>query len=128
MANILVIEDDTPVLKLICQILESDGYSVLSAKDGEEGIALFHENSIDLIITDMLMPNKDGVEVILEIKELLADVGILAISGGGRGMDARLSLQIAKEFGAVETLAKPFSRQELLDAVSVLLEPDVQGL
>ncbi len=122
MVRILVIDDDAAVRELICQILEGEGYAVQQAADGNEGLRLFRQNPHDLIITDMIMPGKDGVEVMMEMKELLPDVRILAISGGGRGMDANFNLEFAIDFGALRTLAKPFSRREMVDSVKALLQ------
>ncbi len=84
MSNILVIEDDEQVSVVIKKMIEREGHNVLEAADGVEGLRIFRENRIDLTVTDILMPEKDGILTILELKKLSSSVKIIAISGGGR--------------------------------------------
>ncbi len=84
MSNILVIEDDEQVSVVIKKMIEREGHNVLEAADGVEGLRIFCENRIDLTVTDILMPEKDGILTILELKKLSSSVKIIAISGGGR--------------------------------------------
>ncbi|OSM02050.1 response regulator [Magnetofaba australis] len=121
MASVMIVDDDAAVRALLRQILEDEGHRVSEAGNGREGVDRFSHEPHDIIITDMLMPEKDGVEVIMELREKFSGVKIIAISGGGRGLDAAFNLKVAKDFGAFATLAKPFSRQEVLDAVGQLL-------
>jgi DNA-binding response OmpR family regulator len=120
MARILVIDDEAPVRNMLRQMLEKEGYEVVEAPDGAIGMRLFHEQSIDLIITDILMPEKEGIETILELRKSAPQVKIIAISGGGRTVKLDV-LPIAQSFGAARTLAKPFERRELLEAVRAVL-------
>nr|WP_176704648.1 response regulator [Candidatus Magnetococcus massalia]CRH08252.1 Response regulator receiver protein [Candidatus Magnetococcus massalia]CRH08319.1 Response regulator receiver protein [Candidatus Magnetococcus massalia] len=121
-ASVLIIDDDMAVRELLRQILEDDGHEVFEASDGLEGVRAFQKRPTDLIFTDMLMPEKDGVEVIMELRDIAPSARIVAISGGGRGLDAHFNLRVAEDFGALVTLAKPFTRGEVLDAVQTLLD------
>ena len=116
MARILVIEDDFRVRTVIRKMLEKEKHEVVEAPNGEAGMNLYREKSADLIITDILMPDKEGIETIIELRRDFPKVKIIAISGGGRiGPGDYLSL--AKKVGATTTLLKPFSRQELIETV-----------
>ncbi|MBF0368354.1 MAG: response regulator [Magnetococcales bacterium] len=121
MARILVIDDDVGVRELLRAFLDEAGHQVVEAPDGRQGVQLFRDEPADLVITDILMPEKDGVEVIMELKERYPEVRILAVSGGGRGLEAEVNLRVAKEFGAMHVLPKPFTQQELQEAVTALL-------
>lgn len=116
MARILVIDDEEMVRDTIRKALERDGHSVGEAADGEEGVKLFQEKQPDLVITDILMPNKEGIETIQELCKLQPDALIIAISGGGRMNDTSWLLP-AKIFGAISVLEKPFSLDVLRHAV-----------
>lgn len=120
MAHILVIDDDAPLRSLVREILEREGHSVADAEDGDEGLHLFRERLPDLVITDIIMPGKEGIETIQELRGECPGVRILAISGGGtRGPSG--PLWDARLLGADETLAKPFRIAELRDAVRRIL-------
>ncbi|MBM3225343.1 MAG: response regulator [Candidatus Tectomicrobia bacterium] len=120
MRRILLIEDDPLARDMLRQMLERAGYKVVEAEDGRTGIQHFQATAIDLIITDILMPDQDGLETIQELRRLDPDAKIIAISGGGQTGLLDL-LPIAEKLGAQATLRKPLRRQELLDAVSQLL-------
>jgi CheY-like chemotaxis protein len=120
MTSVLVIDDEAPVRKMLRHMLERAGYTVIEAKDGGMGMRLYHEHPTDLIITDILMPGKEGVETILQLRKLYPQVKIIAISGGGR-MNKHDLLTTVEHLGAVRTLAKPFERQELLTTVQEVL-------
>ncbi|MBL7178351.1 MAG: response regulator [Desulfobacteraceae bacterium] len=121
MARILIIDDDPQILNMLGQTLEREGYEVIGAPDGKEGLRLYRENPTDLIIADLIMPEKEGIETIMELRRDFPDVKIIAISGGGR-LDPEQYLSMAKSFGAQYTFAKPVAREELLNAVRELLE------
>ena len=121
MARILVIDDDDQILRTLHQVLEMEGHEVVDASNGKEGMRLFREQGAGLIITDIVMPEKEGLETIMELRRDFPDIKIIAISGGGR-VDPESYLTLAKGFGALRTLAKPFEREELLVAVRELLE------
>ena len=117
MARILVIDDEEPTRSVLRAILEPAGYDVVDASDGEEGIARYRQEPADLVITDILMPKKQGLETIQELRRDFPDVKIIAISASG--LDDYLSL--ARDQGALRTFAKPFDRGELMTAVEELL-------
>ena len=106
-------------------MLEAAGHTVVTAQDGNQASKMMAASKIDLVITDLLMPERDGLEFITEIRKKYAGVKIIAMSGGGRV--ARDSyLRIAKTFGAQFLLEKPFSQAGVLEAVqTVLKEPEV---
>ncbi|MFC1592021.1 response regulator [Thermodesulfobacteriota bacterium] len=118
--SILVIEDDEQVRILLKKMLENAGYSVAEAPNGEIGITMYRENPQDLVITDLIMPEKEGIET---IRELLSDnpgAKIIAISGGG-SVDPEQYLHMAERLGVLKTFAKPFRREEILQAVQELI-------
>jgi DNA-binding response OmpR family regulator len=121
--QILVIEDDFAVRELILQTLSKAGYQVIAAGDGVEGLNLFREKNPALVITDIVMPQKEGLQTIIELRQQSPDVKVIAMSGGGRYCNADY-LKLAKKFGARRTVSKPFMRDEMLAAVKeVLAEP-----
>jgi len=120
MARILVIDDDVLVLDMLYESLTREGYDVLRASNGEEGMRLYREEPVDLIITDIVMPEKEGIETIIELRQDFPDVKIIAISGGGR-IGTKDYLQMAKIFGVQRTFTKPVARQQLLDANQALI-------
>jgi CheY-like chemotaxis protein len=120
MSRILVIEDDEMVRTSVAKILVLMGHTVVEARDGKEGLALFSESGADLVITDLVMPEKEGLEVMMEIKRTHPATRIIAISGGGRRGPGDL-LRIAKHLGAAKVLSKPFSFEGFKAAVTEVL-------
>src|SRR5438093_11455022 len=104
MARILFIDDDPPTLDLFGQILKGAGHEVIMARDGVTGIALYLKNPTDLIITDIMMPVKDGMEVISELKRDFPEVKIIAISGTGPDERRALLLDVSRSLGAKRAL------------------------
>jgi len=123
MRRILVIDDEAGARQLLRRVLEREGYFVVEAKNGEEGIDLFRADPCDMIITDLVMPVKDGLKTIVDVREFAPTVPVLAISGGGTIAKERY-LAAAGFIERVETLAKPFTREELVDAVQRMLKHD----
>jgi len=121
MARILVIDDDEQVLDMLYQSLTREGYDVLRASNGEQGLRLYRQEPVDLIITDIIMPEKEGIETIIELRQDFPDVKIIAMSGGGR-IGTKDYLHLAKIFGVQRTFTKPVAREQLLDAITELLE------
>ena len=121
MANILIIDDDNQFRTMLRKMIERNGHEVVEASDGKEGIKRYRKNPTDLIITDLIMPEKDGIETIQELKKDFPDIKIIAISGGGR-LGPQDYLHIAKMLGAKRTLTKPIELPELLKAIDELLE------
>jgi len=121
MPCILVIDDDEQFLGMMDTMLKLGGYEVLVARDGREGIRICEKTHLDLVITDVIMPEMDGLEVIMELKRRFSGVKIVAVSGvGGRNGPGRY-LEIATFFGAHSTLTKPFSQEKLLKTVKELV-------
>lgn len=124
MSRILVIEDDVATADSIAQMLRQAGFEVACAANGAEGIAQQRRLPADVVITDLLMPEKDGIEVIIELQRLTPGLGIIAISGGMHGSELNL-LPAAKQLGARYTLPKPFRKETLLSLVSAASRPTV---
>jgi len=120
MAHILLIDDDNLLRGLLRINLEEAGYTVTEARDGKEGLALQAQSPADLVLTDLIMPEKEGVETIIELRKKHPKVKIIAMSGGGRG-SATDYLQTARKLGAARTLCKPFTDEELLAAIQEVL-------
>jgi DNA-binding response OmpR family regulator len=121
--TVLIIEDDPIMLRALGHAFQRAGCQIVGARDGEEGLARFLERTPDLVITDILMPKREGVETILAMKARAPHVKILAISGGGR-LGAEEILGLAAGLGADAILPKPFRSTEILAAARRLLEPD----
>ncbi len=116
---ILLIDDEDNFRCVLKQVLVNAGFEVVEASNGAEGIRYFYEKPADMIITDIIMPEKEGIETILELKNAFPDVKLIAMSGGGwYGTD--IDFDMAKKLGA-KTLDKPFALQDLLDTVCELL-------
>jgi len=121
MATILLIEDDQDYLYVLSVIIERLGHKVVKAANGKEASRIFEKTSCDLVITDLLMPEKDGFETIREFGKRWPAVKIIAISGGGN-IRPDFYLEMAEQIGAWHTLAKPFSRDDLASVVARALE------
>ena len=120
MAKILVLDDEPSILLMIKKMLEKAGHEVAIALNGKEGMLLFEKNKPDLLITDIIMPEKEGLETIFELRRMYPDLKIIAISGGGRiGPDGYLPG--AKLLGANMIFQKPLDQKEFVNAVAQLL-------
>ena len=124
MARILIIEDDIQLQKMLHQMLIHEGYEVQVACNGIEGIKCYHNTPADLVLTDIIMPEKSGIETISDLKKIHPEVTIIAMSGGGRA-DIKL-LEIAKILGAQRTINKPFTREKLLTTIKEVLKESSQ--
>ncbi len=120
MARILIIDDDPQIREMLKQLFERAGYEVLVAPEGKTGLRLHQMTPADLIITDIVMPEKEGLETIMDFRRNFPAVKIIAISGGGM-IEADKYLETAKAMGAHMTFPKPFQLKELLQAVRNLL-------
>ncbi len=121
MMKILIVDDDPNGLYMLEVMLKESGYEVASAANGVEALEKLNAEDFDLIITDLIMPEKEGLEIIMELRRDFPGVKIIAMSGGGR-VDPVEYLSIAKNFGAQYTFTKPIERKELLNAVRELLK------
>lgn len=113
---VLVIDDDEIVRHTVQQILQGENYDVVSAADGKKGMQLFRALQPDLVITDIIMPEQEGIETILQMRTEQPDAKIIAISGGARIGNADF-LAIARKLGACDGLAKPFDPDDLVASV-----------
>lgn len=118
-SRVLLIDDNVDLTSMLSLCLQADGVDVMVAADGEAGLALLKERPVDVVVTDLFMPDKDGIETIVELKKRYPDVKIVVMSGftsiGGTDY-----LGVARELGAVTTLKKPFDPAELSKVVREL--------
>ena len=121
MSHILVIDDDEHIRELINIMLEGEGHSVVLAEDGMIGLKRLEQETFDLIITDIIMPNQEGIETIVQIKAKNPEAKILAISGGGR-IGSTNYLTLAENFGVDKTMSKPFYHKDFIGCIKELLE------
>lgn len=121
MANILLVDDEELIRFTLCEVLEAAGHAVVAVKNGAEALQRLAGGAFDIVVTDIVMPVKEGVETIAEIKASYPGLRILAISGGGRlGADGLLDR--ARSVGADAILRKPFNGEEFLARISAMLD------
>ncbi len=125
MPRILIIDDNQQIQLMLKETLEDEGYEVRVTSNGKEGMHCWHKEPFDLVITDLLMPEKEGLETIMELRRESPTTKIIAISGGLRtnGLDVFDQLGLAKRLGANRIFRKPVSLTDFLKAVEELLEP-----
>ena len=121
MMSILLVDDDDEFLAMLSKVLTHAGYKVQQASDGQQAIDLYRKHASDLVITDLVMPEKEGIQLIVELRRLKGKVKIIAISGAGQNQKGEY-LKMAEVLGAQRVLVKPFSEQEILDAVNEVLK------
>lgn len=121
MARILIIDDDSSLRQMLQRHLNRQGHDTLTAENGLVGVQLFESDSFDLVITDIIMPEQEGLETISQLKNRNSQVGILVISGGG-SITADEYLKLALALGADAALAKPFNLSELDRTVNDMLQ------
>lgn len=128
MRHILLVDDDERIRRMVRQALESRGFSVVEACNGREALGLWEARAPDLVLTDINMPEMDGIELLLAVLKRSEGVPVVAMSGGGL-IPQELLLGNAKLLGAVEVLAKPFTLPELIDALLVAFQaaPGLRG-
>jgi YesN/AraC family two-component response regulator len=116
MARILVVDDEAMLRGVVRKMLERNGHEVFDAADGELGTEAYRRLLTDIVITDIVMPNKNGIQLIIDLKLEFPSVRLIAMSGGARTSE-RDFLEVAKQYGVRQVLHKPFSRAELEAAV-----------
>ena len=121
MASIMVVDDERQTRMMLRQMLERANYEVMEAENGYEAIQIFRQHPVDLIIMDLIMPRKEGIETIIEMRAEFPYIKIIAMSGGGR-VSSETYLELAAKLGALRTLAKPIEREVLLDSIREVLE------
>lgn len=122
----LVVDDDPLVRDVVARTLGTAGYDVVCASNGTEAVKLFASHPCPVVVTDIVMPEKEGIETIIELKRLDPQVKILAISGGGRERGKEF-LRYASRLGANAVLSKPFRKAELLEIISGFLDNEKAG-
>jgi DNA-binding NtrC family response regulator len=120
MQRILIIDDEIHILLMLKKMLERAGYEIDLASNGQEGLEVFRNDPPDLVITDIIMPEKEGLETIREMKKEQPDLKILAMSGGGK-ISADNYLDTARIFGASGIIEKPFNQSRLVSLVREIL-------
>jgi CheY-like chemotaxis protein len=125
MSRILVVDDDISFRKMLRLTLTKLGHAVTEARDGNEALEVIREAPVDLVMTDLIMPGREGVETIEALRHEYPALKIIAMSGGGR-MSAFQYLEIARCMGAHRTLEKPFSTVALEQAIAAVLAPPVE--
>ena len=129
MGSILIVDDEEDIRDALTMVLEGAGYDVMVASNGNEAVKLQREQPVDLIITDIIMPEKDGVSTIKELRQKFPGIRIIAISGGGGvqpleyvpdAITTTAYLAAAKEAGADRVFTKPFERKDMIKAVDEL--------
>jgi CheY-like chemotaxis protein len=122
MARILLVDDDEYVRRPVRANLENAGHSVDEVANGREAVAAYLHEPYDVVVTDLIMPEQEGLETIMQLRQHDPAVRVIAISGGGR-VNATNYLNVARSLGAQKTLTKPFTTDELLEAIQVVLAP-----
>ncbi len=121
--SVLVVDDNPALRGIVSTLLKAEGYAPSSVANGNEGLESLKRQPVDVILTDILMPQKDGLEFIEEVRESLPFLPIIAYSGGGTWLKEDYCLKAAKSLGANVTMRKPFGLQELLDAIHEAICP-----
>lgn len=119
MARILLIDDDPQFRRYIATLLKRQKYEVIEAADGHEGITVLKNEAVDVMLTDIVMPDMEGVETICEVRKLRPGIKIIAMSGSPSGITSYLPA--AKKLGADMTLTKPFAPEQLFTALNTLV-------
>ena len=114
MIRVLVVDDDEAFRQTVCDLLVDGDFEILSAESGAQSFAVLRNQSVDIVLTDIVMPDEDGLEIVRKIKKMNPAPKIVAMSGGGR-IAAMDYLEIARLMGASATIKKPFKQQELVD-------------
>lgn len=122
--KVLVVDDDDLVRDLVSEILQAKGYVVLVAENGDAGEKVYDYESPSLVITDLVMPEVEGGELISTLRQKNPDLPIIAISGGHFGFGEQY-LSMAKKLGANITIKKPFNNKQLIGAIEGLLTPNI---
>jgi CheY-like chemotaxis protein len=123
MARILIVDDEPDILVILDRMLRKMNHQTILAGNGKEAVQRLEENPVDLVITDLIMPESEGIETIAVIRKRWPGVKIIAMSGGGRQSPVPY-LAVAATLGADATLTKPFDRANLVDALRHVLERD----
>ncbi|MBF0461345.1 MAG: response regulator [Magnetococcales bacterium] len=127
MAHILVVDDDQIIRKFLAEILRQDGHTIIEAENGQMGLEKIKTNPVDLIITDIFMPEMDGIDLLVAIMRTYPGSKIIAISGGYKAMDPQVTLGMAQLFGAVDIMTKPLHASVVIHKVGQALHSQPTG-
>ena len=122
MTKVLIVDDDELFRAMLSEMVQREGYQVSTATNGNEALAAIERSRPDLVITDILMPEKDGIELIMELAQRESRIPIIAVSGGRRSISLEFNLESAKLMGVRATLPKPFTREDLRRAITEALD------
>lgn len=125
MTTILIVEDEDLLREGVQEVLEMNGYVVIGAADGIEALQWLSETQVDLVVTDLVMPNMDGVDFVAKLRERYAHLPVIVVSGSSHSVMARYGLKSIDVPGANASLFKPFKSQELLAKIAELLANSV---
>lgn len=120
MSHILVVDDEPQVRAMLGMFLRRNGFEVTEAEDGEQALRIAASSSIDLIVLDLIMPGKEGLETLMALRREEKSPKVIVVSGGAKTVDTDF-LPVAKKLGADATLKKPFRNEDLLEAIQKLL-------
>lgn len=123
MAGIMIVEDDSDMREMLKEAFTRRKFTIIEAGNGHEAMARFKSSLVSLVITDILMPDEDGLKVIMKLKESKPDLKIIAISGGGKAGPGNY-LSLAKTLGADEIFTKPFSLKALIEKTEELIKSE----
>jgi CheY-like chemotaxis protein len=126
MAGVLIVEDDRELREMIATSLMRRKLTVIEASNGKEAIMHFKPSIIDLVVTDIIMPEEDGLKVIMRLRELKPSIKVIAISGGGKAGPGSY-LNLAKALGADAVYSKPFSMNDLIERIENMLNTGNPG-
>lgn len=121
MARILIVDDDDLFREMLDEMLKREGHQVVAVDNGAHALTTLSQQKVDLVITDILMPVKDGIELIQDLQKLPAPPPVIAVSGGRRSISLQFNLESAQLMGVRATLAKPFTRDDLRRVISDVL-------
>lgn len=122
MARILLIDDDVDFRTMLRRTLQRAGYEVAEAGNGQEALKQLNESSVDLVLTDIIMPDMEGVEIVMHLKRTRPELKVIVMSGGGR-LTPDSYLKLALKVGAFRAFSKPFATADLLEAMEAALKP-----
>ena len=122
MKKITIVDDEEVVLKMLSTMIQREGFYVETAVNGKDALKIIKKNKPDLVVTDLMMPEKEGIELIKDLKALYKDIKIIAISGGNKHFDPSIQLKSAQYLGADASFSKPLDRQEFISAIKTLLD------
>lgn len=120
--SVLIVEDDAQIRAMLKETLDLEGYATQTAANGAEALAAYEKAPADLVITDIIMPEKEGLGLITDLKRLNPKVRIVAISGGAKDLEAGCNLELAGMFGAAKTFRKPLDLDKLLECLGEMLD------